>query len=640
MTTDDKIRNPNLFISDHDRYLFNEGNNFRAYEMLGAKIGTKDGVEGTYFSVWAPNAERVYVVGDFNNWDNESHPLETDFDSGIWEGFIAGVGKGDKYKYYIRSRHMSYRVMKADPYAYYAEIPARTASVVWDLDYEWNDGDWMSKRWQHNQADAPHAIYEVHLGSWMRDANNNPLGYRELAQKLTDYVKMMGFTHIEFLPLTEYPFDDSWGYQATGYFAPTSRYGTPQDFMYLVDTLHQNDIGVIIDWVPSHFPTDEHGLNYFDGTHLYEHSDPRQGFHPDWKSSIFNYGRTEVRSFLLSSALFWLEKYHIDGIRVDAVASMLYLDYSRNDGEWIPNMYGGNENLEAIDFLRQLNKEIYGNYPDVMTTAEESTAWPMVSRPIYVGGLGFGFKWDMGWMHDTLSYMQKDPIHRQHHHHQLTFRMLYAWSENYALPLSHDEVVHGKGSLLRKMPGDEWQRFANLRVLFTYMYAQPAKKLLFMGGEIAQWNEWYHKVGLDWHLLESPLHKGVQTLVRDLNSLYRREPALHELDTEPAGFEWVDANDNQNSVLTMLRYSKSNDDVILVALNFTPIVREGYVVGVPRTGLWQEIFNSDATIYGGSGVGNSGAVHTEPAEMHGREYSLSLRMPPLGGIILKMSGGA
>jgi 1,4-alpha-glucan branching enzyme len=624
-------------ITEDDLYLFNEGSHFRLYEKLGAHPLTVDGQRGTYFAVWAPDAEQVFVVGDFNHWNKTSHPLRSRGQSGIWEGFIPGVGKGVIYKYHITSRHMGYKVDKADPFAYYHETPPKTASIVWDLDYIWGDQEWMEKRRRHNALDAPIAIYEVHLGSWRQvpEEDNRPLTYREMAPRLAEYVSGMGFTHVEFLPVMEHPFYGSWGYQSTGYFAPTSRYGTPQDFMYLVDYLHQHGIGVILDWVPSHYPTDEHGLAFFDGTHLYEHADTRKGFHPDWNSYIFNYGRNEVRNFLISSALFWLDKYHVDGLRVDAVASMLYLDYSRKEGEWIPNRYGGRENLEAIAFLRRFNEEVYKNYPDVQTIAEESTAWPMVSRPTYVGGLGFGIKWDMGWMHDTLQYISQDPTYRKYHHNNLTFRMLYAFSENFLLPLSHDEVAHGKGSLLGKMPGDDWQKFANLRLLLGYMYAQPGKKLLFMGGEFGQWQEWHHDQSLDWHLTSYQQHSQVQRWVEDLNRLYRSEPALYELDFEPAGFEWIDVNDFEQSVISFIRKGKSTDDVFLVVGNFTPVTRFNYMVGAPRGGFWKEIMNSDAQEYGGSGQGNLGGVEAATIPFHGRPYSLSLTLPPLAVVFFK-----
>jgi 1,4-alpha-glucan branching enzyme len=627
-------------LTDDDLYLFNEGSHFRLYEKLGARPMTVNELKGTYFSVWAPNAELVAVMGEFNGWDTSSHPLRPLGQSGIWQGFISGVAKGTIYKYHIVSRHDGYRVDKADPFAFYSEVPPRTGSVVWDLDYAWGDDEWVAKRRHRNALDGPVAIYEVHLGSWMRapEEGFRPLTYRELAPRLAEYVRDMGFTHVEFLPVMEHPFYGSWGYQTAGYFSPTSRYGVPQDLMYLIDCLHQQDISVILDWVPSHFPTDEHGLGYFDGSHLFEHADPRQGIHPDWNSFIFNYGRDEVRSFLLSSAFFWLEKYHVDGLRLDAVASMIYLDYSRNEGEWIPNKYGGRENLEAISFLRRFNEELYRAFPYVQTIAEESTAWPMVSRPTYVGGLGFGMKWDMGWMHDTLQYMSKDPIHRKYHHNQLTFRMLYAFHENFVLPLSHDEVVHGKGSLLGKMPGDDWRKFANLRLLFSYMYAQPGKKLLFMGGEFGQWNEWYHEVSLDWHLLEYPPHSGVKRLVKDLNTLYKDEPALHELDFHPDGFEWIDCSDSQGSILNLLRKGRSTADILMVALNFTPVPRFNYRVGVPRGGYWRELLNSDSREYGGSGHGNLGGVEASPISFHGRPHSLTLTLPPLGATFFKSEG--
>jgi 1,4-alpha-glucan branching enzyme len=527
------VRHDPSLLTDDDLYLFNEGTHLRLYDKLGAHPETA----GVHFAVWAPNAERVSVIGEWNDWQAGADELQARASSGVWEGFVTGVPSGAAYKYRVASRYAGYKADKADPFGFMHEIAPRTASRVWPLDYQWNDEQWLRERSGRGGLEAPMAVYEMHMGSWRRDPSDPSrlLGYREIAPQLVEYVHGMGFTHVEFLPLMEHPFYGSWGYQTTGYFAPTSRYGTPQDFMYLVDLLHQHGIGVILDWVPSHFPTDEHGLGYFDGTHLYEHGDPRQGFHPDWKSFIFNYGRNEVRSFLLSNALFWLDRYHIDGLRVDAVASMLYLDYSRREGEWIPNRYGGRENLEAMSFLRRFNEETYGNAPGIQTVAEESTAWPMVSRPVYLGGLGFGFKWDMGWMHDTLAYMARDPVHRKHHHNELTFRGLYAYTENFVLPLSHDEVVYGKGSLAAKMPGDDWQKLANLRLLFGYMYMQPGKKLVFMGGELAQWREWNHDTSLDWHLLDEPGHAGVQRWLRDLNTRYRGERALHELDCDPAG---------------------------------------------------------------------------------------------------------
>jgi 1,4-alpha-glucan branching enzyme len=624
-------------LSNQDFYLFNEGSHYRIYEKLGAHGMTVDGQEGTCFGVWAPNAREVSVIGDFNSWDGHAHRLAPRGNSGIWEGFLPGLGKGTLYKFHIVSQHSGHTEDKADPVGVMHEHPPRTASVVWDLNYDWADSSWMAGRIQKQSGHAPMSIYEVHLGSWMRvpEDGNRSLSYREIAPKLADYAKRMNFTHVELLPIMEHPFYGSWGYQTTGYFAPTSRYGTPQDFMYFVEHLHQKGIGVILDWVPSHFPSDAHGLAYFDGTHLYEHADWRKGFHPDWNTYIFNYGRNEVRSFLMSSAMFWLDKYHIDGLRVDAVASMLYLDYSRKDGEWIPNQYGGRENLEAIDFLRRFNLEAYKEHPDIVTMAEESTAWPMVSRPTYVGGLGFGYKWDMGWMHDTLSYMQHQPIHRKYHHNQLTFRSLYGFTENFVLPLSHDEVVHGKGSLIGKMPGDEWQKFANLRVLYGYMYGQSGKKLLFMGTEFGQVREWAHDTSLEWHVLQYRIHSGVQKWVEQLNRVYREEAGLHELDNDPAGFEWVDANDSGASVLSFLRKGKSAWDTVLVVCNFTPVSREKYVVGVPFAGYWRELLNSDAEEYGGSNVGNGGGVAAQDLPAHGRPHSLQLTLPPLSVLFLK-----
>ncbi|MDO8691284.1 MAG: 1,4-alpha-glucan branching protein GlgB [Dehalococcoidia bacterium] len=627
-------------LTEEDIYLFNEGSHSRLYEKLGARAMQSDGVDGAYFAVWAPDARRVSIMGDFNHWDGSLNPLRARDSSGIWEGFIPGVSRGAVYKIHIVSRHRNFKVDKADPFALYAEVPPGTASIVWDLDYAWQDQAWTEARSRRNALDAPISIYEMHLGSWMRvpEEGDRRLTYREMAPRLAEYVKRLGFTHVEFLPVTEHPFYGSWGYQSTGFFAPTSRYGTPQDFMALIDHLHQEGIGVILDWVPSHFPTDEHGPAFFDGSHLFEHSDPRKGLHADWGSFIFNYGRNEVRSFLVSNALFWLDKYHADGLRVDAVASMLYLDYSRKPGEWIPNRFGGREDLEAIAFLRQFNQEVYKNYPDVMTIAEESTSWPMVSAPTYVGGLGFGLKWDMGWMHDTLEYLSLDPVHRKYHHNQLTFRMNYAFSENFVLPLSHDEVVHGKGSLLHKMPGDEWQKFANLRLLLGYMYAQPGKKLLFMGAEFGQRQEWDHDRSLDWSLLQYAPHAGVQAWVKDLNEAYCGQRALHEQDTEPAGFEWIDCSDSENSTLTMLRLGKTPGDTVMVVFNFTPAPRHDYRVGAPRGGYWAEILNSDAREYGGSGLGNLGLVAASPLPFHGRPYSMQLTLPPLGCLFLKSVG--
>ncbi|HAH05317.1 MAG TPA: 1,4-alpha-glucan branching enzyme [Elusimicrobia bacterium] len=626
-------------LTEEDSYLFNEGSHFNLYDKLGAHLARdKDGAEGVYFSVWAPNARKVSVIGDFNGWNRESHKLQPRGSTGIWEGFIQGVGQGTNYKYFIRSNHHGYTAEKSDPFAFHAEVPPKTASVVWDLGYEWGDKDWMAQRAERNGLHAPMSIYEMHLGSWMHkpEEGDRPLTYRELAETLVEYCKRLGFTHVEFLPVMEHPFGGSWGYQTTGYFAPTSRFGTPQDFMFLIDRLHQNGIGVFLDWVPSHFPADGHGLAYFDGTHLFEHQDRREGFHPDWNSYIFNYGRHEVRSFLISSAMFWLDKYHADGLRVDAVASMLYRDYSRKAGEWIPNQYGGRENIEAIDILRRMNEEAYKKHPGIQMTAEESTSWGGVSRPTYTGGLGFGYKWDMGWMHDTLVYMKKDPLFRKYHHNQLTFRMLYAWHENFVLPLSHDEVVHGKCSLITQMSGsDDWQKFANLRVLFLNQWTQPGKKLLFMGAEIAQRDEWYHERSLDWHLLQHEPHQGVQRLVADLNRLYREVPDLHELDCEQGGFEWVDCSDYEGSVLTFLRYGRDRSRPVLVAMNFTPVPRVGYRVGVPRGGYWREILNSDAREYWGGGVGNGGGLNADDWGCHGRSHSLHLTIPPLGGVLLR-----
>jgi 1,4-alpha-glucan branching enzyme len=623
-------------LSSDDLFLFNQGSHVELYRKLGAHLVEAAGQAGVYFAVWAPNAHAVFVMGDFNRWDQHSTPLEPRGDSGIWEGFVPGVEAGAHYKYHIESQNLGYQVDKADPLAFAAEEPPLTASVVADTSYQWGDGQWMADRAAGDIHARPMAVYEMHTGSWRRGEDGRILGYRELAPLLADYLEEMGYTHAELMPVMEHPFYGSWGYQTTGYFAPTARHGSPTDFKFLVDHLHQRGLGVILDWVPSHFPTDGHGLSFFDGTHLYEHSDPRQGFHPDWHSAIFNYGRNEVRSFLLSSAMYWLKEMHADGLRVDAVASMLYLDYSRKDGEWIPNQYGGNENLEAVEFLKRFNRDTYGANPGITNIAEESTAWPMVSRPTYLGGLGFGLKWDMGWMHDTLAYFRQDPIHRKYHHSQLTFRMLYAFTENFVLALSHDEVVHGKGSLLGKMPGDDWQKFANLRLLHSYMYAQPGKKLLFMGGEIAQRAEWNHEDSLEWHLLQYEPHAGVQRLVRDLNRLYRSEPAL-QVDLHPEGFSWVDCNDNQASTLSLLRLNPREGASLLAVFNFTPVPRHGYRVGVDLPGFWQEVFNSDALEYGGGGVGNAGGVEAQAAPMHGRPYSLELTLPPLGAVFFTPS---
>ena len=627
-------------LTDHDVYLFREGTHARLHDALGAHSCTRDGQDGTAFAVWAPNAEAVSLIGDFNGWDPQARPLSPRADgSGVWEGFEPGVARGAAYKYRVVPRHGGKPVDKADPFAFFAEPPPATASRVWPLDYDWNDADWMAARRERNALDAPISIYEVHLGSWRRDPSDPTrlFGYREIAPLLAEHVVANGFTHVELMPVTEHPFYGSWGYQTTGYFAPTARYGTPQDFMFLVDHLHQHGIGVILDWVPSHFPGDEHGLVHFDGTHLYEHADRRKGFHPEWNSWIFNYGRHEVRAFLISSAIFWLERYHIDGLRVDAVASMLYLDYGRKHGEWIPNEHGGRENLEAVHFLRELNRAVYREHPDVQTIAEESTAWPMVSRPIEAGGLGFGMKWNMGWMHDTLKYASLDPVYRRHHHGQLTFSIWYAFAENFVLPFSHDEVVYGKGSLLARMPGDDWQRFAGLRTLLGYMWGHPGKKLLFMGCEIAQRAEWAHEGGLDWAALADPMHEGVRRWVADLNAFLRATPALHQLDFEAEGFEWIEHQDAARSVLSFLRVPRDReaDPAVAVVCNFTPVPREGTLLGVPRPGLWREALNSDASVYGGSNVGNLGGIQAVPEPAHGRPYSLRLTVPPLGVLFLE-----
>ena len=620
-------------LTDHDVYLFREGTHTHLHRKFGCHL-QPDG--GARFAVWAPNATSVAVIGEWNDWNPQADRLAPRADgSGIWEGEAAGARQGNAYKYRIHGRG-GYVVDKADPFAVYAEVPPATGSRAWSLDYDWHDAAWMRDRATRNGLHAPISIYEFHPGSWRR-SNGQYLGYRELAHALASYIKEMGFTHVELLPITEHPFYGSWGYQTTGYFAPTSRYGTPQDFMYFVDHLHQQGLGVLLDWVPSHFPTDEHGLQYFDGTHLYEHADPRQGFHPDWNSSIFNYGRDEVRSFLLSSAMYWLDTYHLDGLRVDAVASMLYLDYGRKHGEWIPNQHGGKENLEAITFLRELNTAVYREHPDVMTVAEESTAWPMVSRPTYLGGLGFGMKWNMGWMHDTLSFMKDDPVYRKYHLGKLTFSLVYAFNENFVLALSHDEVVHGKGSLVGKMPGDSWRQFANLRALYGYMWTHPGKKLLFMGGEFGQRREWAHEGELEWHVSTLPEHAGVQRFVQQLNRVYREEPALHEVDFSHEGFEWVEGNDAEHTVIAFLRKPKlESAPPVLVVCNLTPEPRPNYVVGVPVLGHWREILNSDAREFGGSGWGNLGGVDAVPLPSHGRAQSLSLTLPPLSTIVLRL----
>ncbi len=622
-------------LGEIDLHLFNEGRHHRLYEKLGAHVVTEGDATGVRFAVWAPNAEHVWVIGDFNGW-HESTPLSPAGSSGIWTAFVAGLGQGAIYKYRIHSRRDGYRVDKADPFGFMQETPPRTGSVVWSLDpFEWRDGDWMKGRGGKQTLRSPISIYEVHLGSWARvpEEGNRSLSYREIAPRLADHVARLGFTHVEIMPVFEHPFYGSWGYQVTGYFAPTSRHGTPADFMYLVDHLHQRGIGVILDWVPAHFPTDQHGLGYFDGTHLFEHADPRTGIHPDWKSAIFNYGRLEVKSFLLSSARFWLERYHADGIRVDGVASMLYLDYSREPGEWIPNVHGGRENLEAIQLLRELNVMVYSDFPDVQTYAEESTSWPMVSRPTEVGGLGFGFKWDMGWMHDTLAYFANDPVHRKYHHDKLTFRHLYAFQENFVLPLSHDEVVHGKGALLSKMPGDEWQQRANLRLLLAYLFAQPGKKLLFMGVELGQRSEWNHDTSLDWHVADE--NAGIARCLTHLNGVYRGEPALHVLDARPGGFSWIDARDVDHSVLAFERRSEEHRGRVVCAFNFTPVPRANYRLGVDIEGAWTEVVNTDAVEYGGSGQGNMGRVDTTIAPAHDRPHSLVVTLPPLAAVFFK-----
>ena len=616
-------------LGEQDLYLFREGTHARLYDALGCRLLP----DGARFRVWAPNASRVAVIGDWNGWNDSTNPLHPRTDgSGLWEAEVRGAEHGLAYKYRIVANDGRV-VDKADPLALYGEGPPATASRAWNLDYRWGDDAWMTSRGPRNALDAPMSIYELHLGSWRRGGTSELPNYRTIAEPLADYLVAQGFTHVELMPITEHPFYGSWGYQTTGYFAPTARYGTPQEFMYLVDVLHQRGIGVILDWVPSHFPADAHGLASFDGTHLYEHADPRQGFHPEWNSLIFNYERNEVRAFLVSSAMFWLDRYHVDGLRVDAVASMLYLDYARREGEWIPNRNGGRENLGAIAFLQQLNQSVYREHPDVQVIAEESTAWPMVSRPVHDGGLGFGLKWNMGWMHDTLDYMAHEPIHRKFHHDRLTFSIWYAFNENYVLPLSHDEVVYGKGSLITRMPGDEWQKFANLRVLFATMWGHPGKKLLFMGGEIAQWREWTHEGELDWDLLRAPMHAGLQRWVADLNRLLRSEPALHQLDFDRDGFEWIEGGDADRSTLAFLRRPRRGRPVV-VACNFTPVPRPNYVVGVPIDGYWQELLNSDAAHYGGSGMGNFGGVNAAPVPSHGRFHSLSLTLPPLGAVFL------
>ncbi|HVV50002.1 MAG TPA: 1,4-alpha-glucan branching protein GlgB [Polyangia bacterium] len=627
-------------LGEIDVHLLAEGTHARLYEKLGAHPAAQGKERGTRFAVWAPNAETVDVVGDWNGWRVGAAPLRALGSTGVWQAFVPEAGEGQRYKFHIRSRHGGYTVDKADPFAFATERPPGTASRVATLDYPWGDQDWMATRRSRNALDAPISAYEVHLGSWMRDPArpDRPLDFRALAPRLVEHLQRTGFTHVEILPVMEHPFYGSWGYQVTSFFAPSARYGTPQDFMFLVDALHRAGIGVILDWTPAHFPTDEHGLVFFDGTHLYEHADPRQGLHAEWGSAVFNYGRNEVRSFLLSNAHFWLDRYHVDGLRVDAVSSMLYLDYARKPGEWVPNQFGGNENLAAIDLLKAVNLSVYRDYPDVQTIAEESTAWPRVSRPTYLGGLGFGLKWDMGWMHDTLAYFSVDPVYRRYHHNKLTFRGLYLGSENYVLPLSHDEVVHGKRSLLEKIPGDDWQKFATLRLLYAYMWAQPGKKLLFMGGEFGQRREWDHDRSLDWHLLEeNPAHGQLQLLVGELNRLYRSESCLHERDADPTGFEWIAADDVENSVYAFLRRGRAPREQLLAVFNATPVPRFNYRLGVPAEGVWAEILNTDAGSFGGSNHGNVGAVEATPVPSHGRPFSLNLTLPPLAALFLKAS---
>lgn len=630
------IRHDISRLGEQDLHWLNEGTHFRLYDQLGAHCMTSsDGESGVYFAVFAPNALGVWVMGDFNEWDPSRHPLRMRANSGVWEGFVPAVQQGARYKYHVAGKQDGYRADKADPYGFRQEPAPSNASVVWPLDYEWGDAAWMEARHAQGRQEKPVAIYEVHPGSWMRGEGNRMLSYRELAPRLVEYVQKMGFTHVELLPVMEHPFYGSWGYQCTGYFAPTSRYGTPQDLMFLIDQLHQGGIGVILDWVPGHFPSDEHGPGYFDGTHLYEHPDPRRGIHPEWKSYVFDYERREVRSFLFSSAFFWADKYHADGFRVDAVTSMIYLNHGRRDGEWIPNRHGGFENLEAVDFLRRFHDELNARFPDVRTYAEEATAWPKVTGATSQGGLGFDYKWDMGWMNDTLEYFKQDPLFRKGKHDKMTFRAVYAFNEKFVLPLSHDEVVHGKASLLGRMPGDEAQKFANLRLLMANLYMQPGKKMLFMGGEFGQWSEWAHDQSLDWHLLAFAPHQGMQRWVQDLNRTYRQEPALHEYDTREEGFAWIDCEDKDNSVLSFLRMGSKREEPVLVVLNHTPVFRERYRVGVPMAGFWQEILNSDAPCYGGTGLGNLGGTWTEPKGHHDQGQSLTLTLPPLGCVVCK-----
>ncbi|MEB8346123.1 1,4-alpha-glucan branching protein GlgB [Flavobacteriaceae bacterium KMM 6898] len=626
---------PHSLFSEFDINLFKAGKHYRLYDKLGSHLIEVDGVKGTYFAVWAPTAKSVSVVGNFNYWLEGDHKLNVRWDgSGIWEGFVPGVGQGDVYKYKIHSNNYDMKTEKADPFARSCEHPPKTASVVWDDDYKWKDSAWMGYRADKNGLDRPYAVYEVHLGSWKKKNDKEFLTYTEMAEDLVAYVKEMGFTHVEFMPIMEFPYDPSWGYQLTGYFAPTSRFGTPAELKLLVDKMHQNDIGVILDWVPSHFPEDAHGLGFFDGSHLYEHPDRKKGYHQDWKSLIFNYGRNEVKAFLISNALYWLDQYHVDGLRVDAVASMLYLDYSREDGEWEPNMYGGNENLDAIAFIKELNEEVYKSFEGVQTIAEESTAFPGVSKPINLGGLGFGMKWMMGWMHDTLTYFKNEPVYRKHHQDDITFSMTYAFTENFMLPFSHDEVVYGKQSLLYRMPGDEWQRFANLRLLLGYMYTHPGTKLLFMGAEFGQSSEWDFETSLDWHLLEYDFHSGVQQLVKDLNNIYKNYPALYEKQFSPEGFQWIDYGDHEHSVLTYTRKGHDKKNDLFIACNFTPVPRENYRIGVPKSGQFKELLNSDDKKYGGSGMTNK-TIKASNTPWNGRDKSVKINIPPLGFVIFQ-----
>jgi 1,4-alpha-glucan branching enzyme len=628
---------PPSLLTDFDLHLFNEGTHVRMYQKLGAHVVTQDGKQGVAFAVWAPNADAVSVIGEFNNWDFETTPLQQRSSSGIWEGFVPGIGQGTLYKYSIKPRFSSKRIDKADPYGYAAELRPRTASIVWDLgNYAWRDQEWRDHRGERQALQAPLSIYEVHLGSWRRNPDTQDfLSYHDLAQQLAEYCQTMGYTHVQLMPITEHPFDLSWGYQTVGYYAPTSRFGTPDDFKAFVDVLHQAGLGVLLDWVPAHFPRDPHGLANFDGTALYEHADPRQGEHPDWGTKIFNYGRNEVRTFLISNAVFWVEEYHIDGLRVDAVASMLYLDYSREPGQWIPNRYGGRENLEAISFLQRMNEVVHTESPGVLTIAEESTDYSQVTRPPYMGGLGFSLKWNMGWMHDTLAYISQEPVHRRWHHNEMTFSLLYAYSENFVLPLSHDEVVHGKGSMLAKIPGDAWQKFATLRLLYAYMFGHPGKKLLFQGLDFGQGDEWNESKSIDWHLLQYPLQSGLHRCVEDLNRVYRSQPALYQVDFDWHGFDWLESHDNENSVFAFLRHALDPNDMLAVVCNFTPVPRYDYRVGVPTGGPWREVLNTDSSVYAGGNIGNGGVVWALDEPWAGQPHSLRLTLPPLAAVYLK-----